>query len=379
MEMYNRAYKLDPEVESHFSTQDLNAHLKESAARTGKNEDELYNPFVRASTTDHFDPHLTTDIKAALAAATTEKAPEPRPKASVNVLRISSEAPNDLLQTLPDDVLMKVLQSLGRQHLPSLEAGIARCSRQLYLACRQDELWSFLAAKKQLLHLPDSLSPREAFIAAPQFRTDGLYISKITYIRQGWEEGAANPPSFVVTYYRYLRFFCYPKRFVLALVSTEKPSAVIERLRSVPEQLASLLHERFFSPNNRHTEKRKKPSSAARKGPTADLTNFFIGSFWPDPSIAKSDDDPVADLSRYFRLLLFDCTAANPMRLQMNMRVGDPQRGVSSRTARCFGYAGRVEYFTLATATEREPGERVEFDVHNWGKFYFSRVKRYLT
>jgi hypothetical protein len=44
---------------------------------------------------------------------------------------------------------------------------------------------------------------------------------------------------------------------------------------------------------------------------------------------------------------------------------------------RCFAYAGRVEYFTLAT--EREAGERIDFDVHNWGKFYFSRVKSYLT
>ncbi len=371
MEMYNRAYKLDPEVENHFDGQELSAHLLKSLSKS--EEDEVYNPFPRrsTSTSEYFDPELLTDIKAAFSFRT-ENVPEE--KSVKGILRIAPKEEKCFLASLPDDILLRVLQSLGIQHLPSLESALARTCRQFYVACRQEALWTFLATKRRL-KLADAIEPaRLQFIKAPHFRTDGLYISKITYIRQGWEEGVANPPSFVVTYYRYLRFFAYPKRVVLALVSTDKPSVVIERLKSVPDQLPTLLRDKLFSSSSNRGKQKKN----SRRTPTSaeDLSNFFIGTYWPDPSIAQNDDHPVTDLARYQRLLLFDCFAANPMLLQMDLRLGDSQRGAASKTARCFAYAGRVECFNLTAERERE---RVEFDVHNWGKFYFSRVKSYLT
>lgn len=341
IEMYNRAYKLDPEVESHFTSDQLHEYLKERSQKADQasNEDSIYNPF---SNNDNktLSAEDSQDLCSQIAA--------------------SQIASSSLLDELPEDVLLKVLQYLGRAHLPSLESVVARSCKKLYLACRKDSLWQGISRLKSL-----NVSSRAHFIKSSQLRTDGLYIAKITYIRQGWEEGVTNPPSFVVTYYRYLRFF--PQhRVVVGLVTTEAPgSSIIERLKAPPADVLQAIKQRFFQ--RQSNSKKKTQPSTIKIDP-----NLFIGAYWPDPNYPLPDPEDNTDNLFLYRLVLFDAHSANPMRLQMIMGVPG-----GARWSRCLGYAGRVEYFQLDGGRKGALGERVDFDVHSWGKFYFSRVKRY--
>lgn len=338
IEMYNRAYKLDPEVESHFTSDQLQEYLKERSQKSENNttEEALYNPFTNESNSQNQED---TDLCAQISSSTL--------------------ANDSLLDELPEDVLMRVLHCLGRAHLPSLEAVVARSCKKLYLACRKDTLWQGFSR----LSL-SNINTRAQFITSPQLRTDGLYIAKITYIRQGWEEGVMNPPSFVVTYYRYLRFFPQ-KRLVVGLVTTEAPGAsIIDRLKAPPSDVLQAIKERFFLKQKNKSKKQSQPRTIQ--------PNLFIGQYWPDPNYTLIDPEDNPDRLFLYRLVLFDAHSANPMRLQMIMGVAD-----GARWCRCLGYAGRVEYFELDGGRKGAQGERVDFDVHSWGKFYFSRVKRY--
>lgn len=199
----------------------------------------------------------------------------------------------------------------------------------------------------------------------PAFRTDGIYISKITYIRQGYQESAISQPSHLVTYYRYLRFFNGPatrdKQIVMALVSTDKPRQVIESLKELDEKTIKIIKERFFT-SQPPIDPPKNPKRKQTTNTTISLPlkpNLFIGTYW-----RHSD--------RRFNLLLFDAHSKNPMRLRMRMEMADPLKGTPAhRTAKCIEYIGTV-------VGEEGNGERIDFDTHNWGKFYFSRVKSYI-
>lgn len=415
MEMYSRAFRMDPEVESRLDCGQLAARLNEDVAV----DDPLYNPFRRT----HCDP-----VDAGLALA---------------VLRATTEEPSStgLLDGLPSDVLGRVLECLGWMHLPSLET-VAQTSRAMFLAARQDALWRAVCGRIECpsrhqaggsravspldaesrggsgFHQPLAYNSwRERCIVRPRLRTDGLYICKITYFRQGFEEGAASQPFHVITYYRYLRFFNDPGRrgrLVLALVTTEPPVAVIDRLRVPNERLLATVRSRFFpatsrpagtgnnsphvtrsgTPSRRHQHRTVVPETfhpptretSPAGGPVT--PNLFIGTYWREGEgervcLSKQtdteEDDNVASVhpDRRFRLLLFDAHATHPTRLSMHLQMGDPKSGSSSRSARCVAYFGRVEQ--RQGSGDTVPVTRIEFDTHTWGKFYFSRVKSYQS
>ena len=65
------------------------------------------------------------------------------------------------------------------------------------------------------------------------------------------------------------------------------------------------------------------------------------------------------------------------MRLKMAMELADPLKGAPAyRTAKCTEYIGKV--VVDCDDIEKVNEERIDFDTHNWGKFYFSRVKSYI-
>ena len=277
------------------------------------------------------------------------------------------------LEELPENVIEKTLFYLGWMHLPSLEA-VSNMSRAMFLACRQHSLWRNLCCQMQCLkHGTQAINQKNddswrlQMIMRPAFRTDGIYISKITYLRQGYQESAICQPSHLVTYYRYLRFFNGPVnggglRFVTSYVSTESPKNgnVIEQLREVDGKTLKAIKERIFL--NTTTTTRASNGNKSNRNSNSRYTNdeskanLFIGSYW-----SKSD--------RLFTLLLFDGHSRFPMRLKMTIELGEYERsGIPSyRTAKCLDYCGM-------SSSSRE---RINFDIHNWGKFYFSRVKSY--
>ncbi|EME30651.1 F-box protein 7 [Galdieria sulphuraria] len=70
---------------------------------------------------------------------------------------------------------------------------------------------------------------RRMFLERPHLRFDGVYISRHQYIRMGLTEGKYKQPVFLVTYFRFLRF--YPDGICIVLTSAEKPTSAVKRLR----------------------------------------------------------------------------------------------------------------------------------------------------
>ncbi|KAK4526202.1 hypothetical protein GAYE_SCF20G4116 [Galdieria yellowstonensis] len=70
---------------------------------------------------------------------------------------------------------------------------------------------------------------RRMFLERPHLRFDGVYISRHQYIRMGLTEGKYKQPVFLVTYFRFLRF--YPDGVCILLTSADKPTLAVKRLR----------------------------------------------------------------------------------------------------------------------------------------------------
>jgi len=65
---------------------------------------------------------------------------------------------------------------------------------------------------------------RRFWLEQPRIRTDGCFISVVSYLRRGETENAWVSPSHLVTYYRFLRFL--PDGTVISLVTTVSPSEI---------------------------------------------------------------------------------------------------------------------------------------------------------
>ena len=372
MELYNRAYRLDPEIDRNIDHDSVAAEISQKDL---SEIEPYYNPFRKLMIQN--DP-VDKDLYLQISKSQSQINPQPDEEIKKGVFKLVIKEEKNLLADLPADVFDKILEYLGLMHLPSLET-VSTASRNLFLACRQDSLWKELCGhmegcKRETRLLDDSW--RMQYIMRPTFRTDGIYISKITYFRQGYQESAISQPSHLVTYYRYLRFFNGPatggKRIVTALVSTEKPRQVIETLKELDEKTMKSIKERFFNTKKHQTSSSK--SSHKRKNDKRDSSlnistkpNLFIGTYW-------RQDRPDSD--RLFSLILFDAHSKNPMRLKMTMEMADPLKGAPAyRTAKCTEYIGKV---SVTDVDEDVSEELIDFDTHNWGKFYFSRVKSYI-
>lgn len=374
MDMYNRAYRLDPEIDRHIDHERLAAEISQKDLTE---IEPYYNPFRKLMIQN--DP---VDKELYLQIAKSQINPELKKNddSKKGVFKLSFKEEANLLADLPSDVLVKILEYLGWMHLPSLET-ISAASRSLFLTCRQDSLWKNLCGHMECCKRETGLfdeSWRMQYIMRPAFRTDGIYISKITYFRQGYQESAISQPSHLVTYYRYLRFFNGPvtggKRIVMALVSTEKPRHVIESLKELDELTMKSIKDRFFSNKSMFRaqcgSKRKNDRRETTSIIILSKPNLFIGTYWRQ---IRSDSD------RFFNLLLFDAHSKNPMRLRMTMEMADPLKGAPAyRTAKCTEYIGKVVVTDHDNDAEEVNEERIDFDTHNWGKFYFSRVKSYI-
>lgn len=110
-------------------------------------------------------------------------------------------------ELLPDELLAL---AFGRLPPASLGAVACTCRAWRELVTETDGLWR--AALRAALgpaappRLP-GVSWRDTFLGAPRLRTDGLYVSRNTYIRTGLTEWKYKNPVHVVTYFRYWRFF----------------------------------------------------------------------------------------------------------------------------------------------------------------------------
>lgn len=114
MELYNRAYRLDPEIDRHIDHERLAAEISQ---RDLSEIEPYYNPFRKLMIqNDPVDKELYLQIMKSQMNSETPKNDE---KKGVFKLTFKEEA--NLLADLPSDILDKILEYLGWMHLPSLE------------------------------------------------------------------------------------------------------------------------------------------------------------------------------------------------------------------------------------------------------------------
>ena len=155
---------------------------------------------------------------------------------------------------LPDELLLYILSFLTElspnarsPDMCSLERSFALVSRKARILTLQaaGSLFkpSCLAIYRSPLQIDNSTSAAELcsksyandwrlmWIEQPRIRTDGVYISQITYVRRGALDSMSATyydPTHCVTYYRYLCFL--PSGDVVSLLSHDIPSVVVPNL-----------------------------------------------------------------------------------------------------------------------------------------------------
>ncbi|KAF8377053.1 hypothetical protein HHK36_030425 [Tetracentron sinense] len=114
---------------------------------------------------------------------------------------------------LPDELLFEVF---ARMNPYSLGRAACVCRKWRYTirnplfwrsACLK--AWQLAGAVEnyKILHSIYEGSWRKMWLLRPRVRTDGLYVSRNTYIRTGIAEWKVSNPVHVVCYFRYMRFF----------------------------------------------------------------------------------------------------------------------------------------------------------------------------
>ncbi|XP_073003281.1 F-box protein 7 [Typha latifolia] len=133
---------------------------------------------------------------------------------------------------LPDELLFEVFTRMNPYTL-----GRAACvCRKWRYTIRNPSLWRSACLKtwqmsgaetnhKMVQSMYDG-SWRKMWVQRPRIRTDGLYVSRNTYIHTGVAEWKVTNPVHVVCYYRYLRF--YPSGKFLYKISSQKVKEVVK-------------------------------------------------------------------------------------------------------------------------------------------------------
>lgn len=254
---------------------------------------------------------------------------------------------------LPDEILHRILAMVAVAHVPSVEE-CARTCRRMYLLSQSDSVWCRICASTSasvcLVQAPRVHQDYRAwFFERPRVRTDGVFICKLTYFRPGYNADAFSQPVHVVTYYRYLRFFGERDGYkVLALVSTAEPRTVLDQLRSAPR-----VDQVDFGADT--VQRRRRGGSQAEE--TKARPNMLVGRYHRDP--ARDD---------VFCLALYDPHSTQDICFHMEVQMAVTKLA-KPHALEC------QSYYAVVQASD----EHVEYSVSGWNRFYFSRVRSYIT
>ncbi|TKR58615.1 hypothetical protein L596_030039 [Steinernema carpocapsae] len=150
-----------------------------------------------------------------------------------------SEDKNCPLNLLPTEVLRLITRYVVGAGLDtrSLE-NLSMTSVHFYLVARENEIWHRICRKTFDLpknYVSEFPSWREMYLWTPHLQFYGVYVAKITYVRNG-ETGFQDKfyrPWHMVTYYRLLRFFA--NGCVLMITTPENLSNIVGSLRTPQE------------------------------------------------------------------------------------------------------------------------------------------------
>uniref|UniRef100_F6XS68 F-box only protein 9 n=2 Tax=Ciona intestinalis TaxID=7719 RepID=F6XS68_CIOIN len=170
----------------------------------------------------------------------------------------SSQEHNTFLTQLPSEIINKIFRYVVSSHLDmkSLEALSETC-RKFYIYARDETIWRSACEKVWTTHSKKGYSSwRNMFIEKPHVRWDGIYISKVTYYREGDPSVlyAFYEPIQVVEYYRYIRFFHNGKMIVFT--TPDPPSQVIHKL-TLENQHQLKYRVGYYKTHINHVEKQE--------------------------------------------------------------------------------------------------------------------------
>lgn len=109
---------------------------------------------------------------------------------------------------LPDELIIEVIKWNLFWDL-SYYSKLSLLCKKMSALVKDQRIWRWacerIHPKTQLIN-PNS-SWFNLWLTIPRIRVDGVYISRVTYTRQGLDESSLYTPVHLVVYYRYLRFF----------------------------------------------------------------------------------------------------------------------------------------------------------------------------
>ncbi|KNC96641.1 uncharacterized protein SPPG_07854 [Spizellomyces punctatus DAOM BR117] len=161
------------------------------------------------------------------------------------------------LAKLPSEIVTQIIHWALLLHGHDTFCSLSLVSRKMLLLCREQSVWRFVCEK---VHYPGmgfrSVAEElplykgnwfNMWLDRPRLRRDGLYISRVNYVRTG-EAQSFYAPVHLVTYYRYLRFF--PHKVVCWTTTVEPAKAVQVLLSDEVLQKGSMSGEYLLSSNH---------------------------------------------------------------------------------------------------------------------------------
>ena len=125
-----------------------------------------------------------------------------------------NENKNCVLETIPNEILVQILQ-WNILWDPGFLLKLACVCKKMYILVREQSLWRFLCERVHHsielnsnlmfeLKLDFESDWMKMWMLKPRVRFDGAYISRVNYVRQGYDEdyNGFNAPVHLVTYYR---------------------------------------------------------------------------------------------------------------------------------------------------------------------------------
>lgn len=140
------------------------------------------------------------------------------------------------ISKLPLELLLLVFRWVVSSHidLRSLEQ-LSMVCRGFYICTRDEEIWRLVCQRiwgSTVFLAKDCITWRQMFLQRPHLRFDGVYICRMTYVRQGEQSyiDQTYKPWYLVEYYRFIRVF--PDGAIIMMTSPESPKEVVPRLKT---------------------------------------------------------------------------------------------------------------------------------------------------
>lgn len=197
--------------------------------------DDLENPFYAGLRDKFSEPVLS---------------PEDNTLRPVDFEPLDPEKPVKIA-VLPNEIITHIMKFAIYQDISALNS-ISLVCKKMYLITREQPIWRFICERYYDRNLTNGLTLEQdlsvnyysdwmrMFIYKPRIRKDGVYISRVNYVRQGLAEGTFTQPVHAVTYYRLLRFFDDTDHTAVSFTTTLEPAQAVKLLRDYAEVIASL-------------------------------------------------------------------------------------------------------------------------------------------